>query len=64
MEEENKTRLLSVRETQELLNVSRTFLDRIVRLKSENKLPSYKIGRHRKFRYEDIQWWIEKQRAA
>lgn len=58
-------RMLSVRETCAYLGVCRrTLFEMTFRYKPSLRLPSYKIGRHRRYKYDDLHWWIELRKQA
>lgn len=55
-----ESRLLSSRQTQEMLGVSKMTLWRLLQNKKD-PIPSVKIGHKRKFKLDKLLWWIEKQ---
>lgn len=53
------SRLLSCRQAQEMLGLSKSSLYRLL-LSKKDPIPSVKIGRIRKFKLDKLLWWIEK----
>jgi excisionase family DNA binding protein len=54
-----QSRLLSVRQAQEMLGVSKKTIHRLLGNKTD-PIPSVKIGHSRKFQLDKLLWWIEK----
>ncbi len=54
-----QSRLLSCRQAQEMLGISKASLFRLLAIKND-PIPSVKIGRARKFKLDKLLWWIEK----
>lgn len=59
----SQSRLLSSIAVRELLGIGPWKLWQLSNLKSDNKLPSYLIGNRRKFKYDEVMWWVDKQKA-
>jgi Helix-turn-helix domain len=58
-------RLLTVKEVREMWPVSRSFLWELSTTKDESRrLPSYKVGRHRLYKYDELMWYLDKHKAA
>ena len=56
--------LLTPRETAHLLGVTLPTLWKLSHRKAgNNRLPSYKIRANRKYRKDELLWWLENQRA-
>jgi excisionase family DNA binding protein len=53
------SRLLSTKQAQEMLGVGKVTLFKMLRNKKD-PLPSFKIGRLRKFRLDQLTWYIDK----
>jgi excisionase family DNA binding protein len=53
--------LLTVEQLQELLKVGRTFAYSLMR---SGELPSYRVGRLRRVRRQDVERWLEENRCA
>jgi excisionase family DNA binding protein len=53
------SRMLSTKQAQEMLGVGKVTLFKMIRNKAD-PLPSYKVGRLRKFKLDALLWWIEK----
>lgn len=57
-------RMLSVSEVLEMWPVSRQALWRLANSKSEDKrLPSYKVGGKRLFKYDELMWYLDKHKT-
>lgn len=52
-------RLLCGPEVQEILGISRSMLNNLIRNKKD-PIPSIKIGKSRRFKLDKLMWWIEK----
>ena len=52
-------KLLTLKDLAEYLNVSRRT---IYRLLNGEKLPAYRVGKHRRFKREDIDEWLKDQK--
>lgn len=52
-------RLLSTKQAQEMLGVGKVTLFKMLRNKSD-PLPSFRVGRLRKFKLDQLLWWIDK----
>lgn len=52
-------RLLSGREVQGILGIGKSALYAILRSKKD-PIPSFKIGKSRRFKLDKLMWWIEK----
>lgn len=52
-------KLLSCAQVQGLLGISKTSLFNILRDKKD-PIPSFKIGKNRKFKLDKVLWWIDK----
>lgn len=58
-------RMLSVSEVLEMWPMSRTALWRISNAKNDGKrLPSYKVGGKRLYRYDELMWYLDKHKTA
>ncbi len=58
-------RLLSITQLCQWWGVSRKHIwELTTKRKGEQRLISYKIGRHRKFIYDECYWYLKKQEAA
>jgi excisionase family DNA binding protein len=55
-------RLLSTAQTQEMLGVSRVTLFKMLHRKND-PLPSYRVGRLRKCKLDELVWWISKHQV-
>jgi excisionase family DNA binding protein len=53
-------RLLSGRQISSMLGISKRKLYTMISAKGDNKIPSLKLGKARKFRLDKILWWLEK----
>lgn len=58
------TRLLTVKELCVWWKCSKKYIWSIsVNCKSDNRLPSYKVGKHRLYKYDECCWYLQKQEA-
>ena len=56
-------RMLSAKEAMAYLGVGKTTLyEMTFKWKPGDRLPSYKYGKHRKYRLVELDWWLEKHR--
>ena len=57
-------RLLTRDETVAFMQVSKNYLWKISDPKKRTDyLPSYKMGKRRNYRFDEIMWWLEKHRV-
>lgn len=57
-------KMISIKEVQTILPLSRVTIWKLSALKDENeRLPSYKIGTKRLFKLNEVMWWVEKHKA-
>jgi excisionase family DNA binding protein len=57
----NELELLTVEQVQEELQVGRTLAYRLVK---SGELPSYRIGKLRRIRRQDVEDWLERTRST
>ncbi len=56
-------RLISVKEAMAYLGISRRTLYVMTFLhKADERIPSYKYGKSRKYKFDELNWWLEKHR--
>lgn len=61
----NQGRMLTTNQVLEMWSVSRQTLWRISNIKSdENRLPSYKVGGKRLYKYDELQWYLDKHKTT
>ncbi len=58
----HQSRLLNCHQVQEMMNISRTTLQRLIHNKTD-PLPSLKFLKTRRFQLDKVLWWIEKQES-
>lgn len=60
----NMTRLLTTQELCAWWKCSKKYIwDISVNRKGDNRLPSYKIGKRRLYKYDECCWYLQKQEA-
>jgi hypothetical protein len=60
----NRARLLTTAQLAAWWNVSRKHIWVLTRRKGENKLPSYRMGKHRLYIYDECYYYLKKQQSS
>lgn len=56
-------KLLTCKQVMELLGVKKNTLFKFtLHLTPDQRLPSYKVGKSRKYKFDEVMWWIDKQK--
>lgn len=59
-----QSRLLTIPQVVEMLQVSRQALWRLSNAKSHDKrIPSYKVGGKRLYKYDELMWYLDKHKS-
>ena len=58
-------RLISAREAMTLLGISRrTLYTMTLHSKPSERIPSYKLGKSRKYKLDELLWWLDARRES
>lgn len=60
----NQSRMMTIVQVLDMLQVSRQVLWRLSNSKSQDKrIPSYKVGGKRLYKYDELMWYLDKHKT-